>query len=104
MAACFANLGRDPRVILERAASLCRPSDKAADETGGGVVVISHPHGSVFCRRYTDEAPTSLPTRQELEDLLVGLPLNIDSFEDGTPYVWAPGERRGKYLVVLRMS
>lgn len=115
--ACFANIGPDPRAILQRAASLCRskprhhdrvqePLERAA--TMGGVVVISHQYGSSFCRSLASEdglvAATALPNRRELEKILESLPtLLLEHFEDGTPYVWEHGKERGIYMAVLRV-
>ena len=99
--ACFANIGHDPRAIVEQACELCRSSGSSREEPGG-VVVVSHPHGSAFCRGLSDAAPIRLPNRNEWGRLLCGLPLVLEVFEDGTPYVWEVGQPRGKYLAVLR--
>lgn len=98
--ACFANIGPDPAEILRRAVDLCRAR---------GVVMVSHPYGSAFCRALASEdglvAQTALPNRRELEKILEAVPdLALEVFEDGTPYVWKEGEKRGIYLAALRVQ
>jgi hypothetical protein len=81
-----------------------------AASSGGGVVVVSHPFGSAFCHGLASDdglvAKTSLPNRKCLEHLIAGLPLALEHFEDGTPYVWQAGAqaKRGMYLAVLRVT